>query len=48
MYVRTRNNFHRIDAKDPPLVMIVGVKVWNIMLCANLSEHGNDDAEEST
>jgi hypothetical protein len=45
---RNRHNFHRVDAEDPHLVMKVGVKAHDMMLRANLSEHANNDAEEST
>ena len=44
----TGNYFDRIDAKDPYFLLIISVKMWDMMLCAHLCEHSNDDAEEST
>ena len=34
--------------KNPDFVLVVSVKVRMMMWCADLSEHPNDDAEEST
>jgi len=44
---RTRNQFNRIDAKNADFLLIISVKVRDVMLCANLHEHSNDDAEET-
>lgn len=42
----TRHHLDRINAENPDVLLMVSVKVRDVMLCADLCKHTNNDSEE--